>query len=416
MRSRLISAKTVEDQLTVLSEVPWGDISVSLSVKTSTFFDGLINLFEVIETETEVNKLVHVLLMFMLMRVILATNVHPRLALLTGTVNQSMGDMWHTFLLVMTLQFSFAGIATWRFGADSDEYQTISTALQTQFKMLLGEFPESWTDSGDMIMYTVLYLIVLFLLVLNFILAIIVESYMTLRTVSESNEIELEFVSDFMYCCLARLRSKFHAWPGPNTLAKALERRSFKRTVGLEEFLEFDFFPTQSSAVEFLNHYNQFWFLKPKPLIQEKESERQVLEIETRVAWLLGKKPPTTLDRIQCMSKGWRGKCMKATDQGVMPTLSSPLPTLADGNTSMHVDIQKQLLENQKRIESEMVLLRSALEDSLRKKESIKIGHNQEEAIQCVESRNVLNNEVSQMQISELACEITPDIDICISI
>jgi hypothetical protein len=44
-----------------------------------------------------------------------------------------------------------------------------------------GNFPENWDESADMIWFTVCYLLILFLLVQNFLLAIIVEAYMKVR-------------------------------------------------------------------------------------------------------------------------------------------------------------------------------------------------------------------------------------------
>ena len=39
------------------------------------------------------------------------------------------------------------------------------------------EFPDNWTESTELEVYVILFIIVVFLLVLNFILAIIVEGY-----------------------------------------------------------------------------------------------------------------------------------------------------------------------------------------------------------------------------------------------
>ena len=61
--------------------------------------------------------------------------------------------------------------------------------------MSAGEFQDGWTDSREMATFTVLYLLVLFLLVLNFLLAIIVEAYMQLREDIAAKQVNLEMVS-----------------------------------------------------------------------------------------------------------------------------------------------------------------------------------------------------------------------------
>jgi len=304
IRDRAKSAKTAEDILVSLSGIPWGNTNVSPNEKTAMFFSELNNLFTVIDAEANINQLCNVLLILMLFRVILATNVHPRLALLTGTIGRSLDDMWHTTLLVVTLNLIFAGIASWRFGSDYDNFETINVTLQTQFMMLFGTFPDNWTDSTDLILYSVMFLMVLFILVLNFVLAIIVEAYMTLREVNEINEVEMEFFSDFYHCCTSRLYTFLYKWPPLDSLARSMELLPAKRTVGLPQLLKFANFSSQNSAVQFLNHYETFWFLKPKT-VEPKEHDKLVKDIETRVAWLLGKNPPSTQDNIECMTKGW---------------------------------------------------------------------------------------------------------------
>eukprot|EP00961_Rhodomonas_salina_P000187 2173-Rhodomonas_salina.6 len=41
------------------------------------------------------------------------TSMHPRLALLEGTVTKAWDDLWHAALLIVMLMGVFAGIATW---------------------------------------------------------------------------------------------------------------------------------------------------------------------------------------------------------------------------------------------------------------------------------------------------------------
>eukprot|EP00238_Polyblepharides_amylifera_P009375 CAMPEP_0196598178 /NCGR_PEP_ID=MMETSP1081-20130531/94171_1 /TAXON_ID=36882 /ORGANISM="Pyramimonas amylifera, Strain CCMP720" /LENGTH=530 /DNA_ID=CAMNT_0041923837 /DNA_START=15 /DNA_END=1608 /DNA_ORIENTATION=+ len=345
IRARVNSATVIADLLGGLSSIPWADTNVSPNEKTALFFHGLDEIFSVINTEDGVGQMCHVLLILMLFRVILATNVHPRLALLTGTVGRSLDDMWHTVLLVITLNLMFAGIASWRFGseydnfatifdavqtqfqmlfgdcelevwAEYDNFATIFDAVQTQFQMLFGEFPENWTNNNDIVFYTVLYLLVLYILVLNFVLAIIVEAYMTVRTHNEINEIELEFISDFVLCFVSRFKSWYHKWPPLLRVADHFACFPAKRTVAIDDLIDSELFPSQVSAVSFLNYYHVFDCLKRKPMIKITEHDRLVKDIETRVAWLLGKTPPSALDNIHCMSKEWKNRSTNVSETG----------------------------------------------------------------------------------------------------
>jgi len=44
--------------------------------------------------------------------------LHPRLALLTGTIGKALDDLFHASLLILLLMCTFAAIATWRFGTE----------------------------------------------------------------------------------------------------------------------------------------------------------------------------------------------------------------------------------------------------------------------------------------------------------
>ena len=46
------------------------------------------------------------------------TALHPRLALLTGTIAKALDDLFHASILILLLMCTFAAIATWRFGTE----------------------------------------------------------------------------------------------------------------------------------------------------------------------------------------------------------------------------------------------------------------------------------------------------------
>ena len=149
--------------------------------KKEAFFVNVQELLDNVAWSDLLNALCNIIPLVNLLRVIMCTSVHPRLALLTGTLANAIDDLWHTALLTCLLMLCFAGIGTWRFGGEYENYANFERTLQTEFEMLFGGFQDGWTDSWEMRLFTVLYLLVLFLLVLNFLLAIIVEAYMALR-------------------------------------------------------------------------------------------------------------------------------------------------------------------------------------------------------------------------------------------
>ena len=84
--------------------------------------------------------------------------------------------------------------------------------MQTEFELLFGEFQDGWTDSREMALFTVLYLLVLFLLVLNFLLAIIVEAYMQLREDIAAKQTEKSFLMDLSNSLSAYIQGSIRGW------------------------------------------------------------------------------------------------------------------------------------------------------------------------------------------------------------
>ena len=86
---QLASKDKTEDILNQLDAIPWSSASVALDEKMDTFLgaiggaDGLLALINKDESD---NRLCMAILMINLLRVIQCTSLHPRLALLTGTV------------------------------------------------------------------------------------------------------------------------------------------------------------------------------------------------------------------------------------------------------------------------------------------------------------------------------------------
>ena len=123
----------------------------------------------------------------------MCTALHPRLALLTGTIVKTLDDLFHATLLIILLMGSFAGIATWRFGTVREDFSSLGTSFLTNFMMMFGNFPDDWTGqefwtplTPELMVYTILYFLVVFLLMQNFLLAIVVEAYMA---VAEENHL-----------------------------------------------------------------------------------------------------------------------------------------------------------------------------------------------------------------------------------
>jgi len=172
------SNKQTESIVGGIANMDWGDSTIDPLSKSMYYLSKVEELIVITTTKSFFDTLCLTALLALLLRTIIATNCHPRLAILTGTVYYSGDDMWHTTILVALLMACFGGIANWKFGAMRSEYVSFTQTIQTFVEMWFGgNFNDGWTDDSALAVLNILFLVVLFLLVLNFLLAIIVDAY-----------------------------------------------------------------------------------------------------------------------------------------------------------------------------------------------------------------------------------------------
>mmetsp|Transcript_29016 Transcript_29016/g.69721 ORF Transcript_29016/g.69721 Transcript_29016/m.69721 type:complete len:338 (+) Transcript_29016:1-1014(+) len=226
---------------------------------------------------------------------------------------------------------SFAGIGTWRFGSELEMFGTWEMSMQTLFMLTLGHFDDIgfWGTRSDMAAFFVLYVVVMFLLVLNFLLAIIVEAYMQVRTLNEENEIELEFVTD-MACMSTFLTLKAkHQWPSVALLTTLLKDVK-KHNIGYMDLWNTGVFKDQAGLSVFVDYYSGFECMEPVELtshgmrVATDDNEKQIAEIERRVANLLGMRMPTLLEQAQLGLQALLPANVVVKGASSTPSLTSP--------------------------------------------------------------------------------------------
>lgn len=286
--AKVSSAENVDSILGKLNSIPWASSELTVDYKKATFFENVQAMISLMEDEESINSFLNFTLILILIRVIQCTGVHPRLALLTGTVSKAMDDFVHTALLIILIMGSFAGIATWRFGGYRPEFATWEVSMQTQFMMMLGMFlAEDWASTTDMQAFCVLYLMVMFLLVLNFLLAIIVEAYMGVRKANEECVIEMDFISDCTWTVVSSLKAFYYGWPNKRVLGLYFQNMPAKFNITYNDLHASGLFRTQMSMQTFLDHYKQFDFIEPvqvdafgkvDPAMEDKEWMKKLLQ------------------------------------------------------------------------------------------------------------------------------------------
>jgi len=279
--------------------IEWHDEAVPLVEKKTRFFDAILDLNASVETVNSAKVLVFCALVVSLMRVLQETSIHPRLSLLTGTLGYAAGHMAHALLVALIVMSSFAGIGLWRFGSSIAEFSTFSEAMAAELSLLFApDLLEGWQDQFELTVFSIFLLFAMVLVVLNFLLAIIVESYMQVRKEIEVCLIERSFFEDLFECVHVILRGSWYRWPSAAHIAAHLAKNRVKNSVGFAELDRMGIFPSSESIKSFISYYHGYDFIHPEVVGKYGKRPKTgddyiVWHLERRVALLLGRAPLT---------------------------------------------------------------------------------------------------------------------------
>eukprot|EP01050_Picozoa_sp_SAG11_P016282 SAG11_NODE_2202_length_3695_cov_2.007508_1_plen_632_part_00 len=116
----------------------------------------------------------------MVVQLIQKLNFHPRMGVISRTVSLALGDLFFYFLLLSLIVTSYAYLGCLLYGKIVEEFSGIITAIPTMMLTLSGMYdytslPDS--DSFTCQLFFWSYMVVAFFIMLNALLAIIVDSY-----------------------------------------------------------------------------------------------------------------------------------------------------------------------------------------------------------------------------------------------
>jgi hypothetical protein len=214
--------------------------------------------------ESSINYFLNLVLIVNIFRIIQCTSLHPRLATLTGTLFKAIDELWHTLILIVLIIGCFAAVGTWRFGSFRQEFATMSDTISSVLAMMFSaNFFDRWDSTLELQVYTVLFLSIVYLLILNFLLAIIVDAFMDTRKHIVDLEIEQEFFTDLFSMILSVTMGKYNGWPSPKVLGLVLAQQKAKFNVGFVDLCRTGLFKTPQSISSFMKFYSGYRFLNP---------------------------------------------------------------------------------------------------------------------------------------------------------
>eukprot|EP00929_Paragymnodinium_shiwhaense_P005243 TRINITY_DN10692_c0_g1_i1.p1 TRINITY_DN10692_c0_g1~~TRINITY_DN10692_c0_g1_i1.p1 ORF type:complete len:719 (-),score=133.38 TRINITY_DN10692_c0_g1_i1:303-2459(-) len=130
--------------------------------------------------------------LIILLRCFKAFACQPRLALVTKTLVHASTDLFHFGIVFLSVFMTYSLMGTLFFGREDIEFTTLDRSVMACFKMLMGEFStEKMSESGrefPTMIFFFSFMIMMVLIVLNMLIAIIMDSYSEVKGSTVSAE------------------------------------------------------------------------------------------------------------------------------------------------------------------------------------------------------------------------------------
>jgi len=157
---------------------------------------------------------------------------HPRMAMLTATVKRALYELFHVAVLLVLLYIFFAFVLHWMFGRSLPESETLGQAMQSQLKMMYGEYIRlpgvTGLDDDAATAYwihAVIFLVFAFFIIRFVFLAALVHSYAEVQASQSANgsESPRNFLLDAFDALVRPIRAASYHWPSEDALIRWME-------------------------------------------------------------------------------------------------------------------------------------------------------------------------------------------------
>jgi len=218
----------LEQPLKAILDIEWGDPNRSIESKVDEFMGYVVQLTVDLESEENHRLWARILILLFFVRCVIYMRAHPRIAILYSTLRDMFGDFVHFMLLAATLYCVLAFLATWSFGDKSADFGDFQTSMYTQFRMIVGEHDLPKGDAAGFKftygLYAVVYFLMVFSLLLNFFLAIVIDSYSNVKDSVKHCKVENSLVWDLVFAFGYPILAPLRGWPARHRLLTVLMR------------------------------------------------------------------------------------------------------------------------------------------------------------------------------------------------
>ena len=165
------------------------------------------------------------------LQMVLAFNVHPRVAMLTSTVSKALYNMMHFFFVFAVLFLMLAFMANFLLGGRIHIFGTFGSACSAQVRMLFGEF--IYADGVEVLsgsalvmywLYAISFMLIVFFTLLNFFLAIIVDAFVEVKEGCGQLRCTQSFFRDLTSMVWTLYLQRRYKLPPPKRLAKCFDQ------------------------------------------------------------------------------------------------------------------------------------------------------------------------------------------------
>jgi len=174
---RLSGTRGVNEELVALSEISEAFEQASYRTQTLVFMQAL-------EVEVRAAYTLRIFLagypIIIVMRLFKAFSAQPRLGVVTKTIVTAGVDLFHFLLVFFSIFFTFVVAGAVLFGREIHDFSTFRLASITSFRIMMGDF-----DWGELMrvgrmeagIWFFMFLVTIVLLLLNMLLAIVMDAY-----------------------------------------------------------------------------------------------------------------------------------------------------------------------------------------------------------------------------------------------
>ena len=229
--------------------------------------------------EQQNTKMVGVICLYLIMlRIAQSMSMHPRIALFVDTFTLAGQEVLH-FIGTFAMMFFVLAIVAWMVvGKIHSHYQSYTYALWSQWELLSYSQlnVDDWNSDWRMASYFIVYCVLVLFCLLNFFMAIIIDTYLKVRERVETQITEQTIFKDLLDTFRAEKVFLSAGLPSRFVIITALNRMSALKTVTVINLIN-DRVMNISQCKAFVRFYHQYGFLRPDEQVfnrQEIESKR----------------------------------------------------------------------------------------------------------------------------------------------